>query len=301
MNTYPKYTHLVLSGGGFAGLIYTGALGFIQDHYIDKSIKHVTGVSIGAFFGFLFVLGVPMVEVDAYLRSYLVDRSNVFVENMTLLDALSNYCIIDSDILVRPLKFFLKEHAKWTSDDITFVEFAKLTGKTFSCCASNITDFKSELFTVNTHPDVSVLTAIKASMAIPMVIPPIKINDKLYVDGFLTPLYQDLSEQRVGESILFLRVFLKVVNDVVDDKDKIKDVNDIPNIFNYFQMLIKTLTSHDKLKIKCDKYIPFDKCPLMSLPIEFEENGLCIIISEEKIKESYKYGYDVMSKEFILT
>jgi len=67
--------------------------------------------------------------------------------------------------------------------DISFVDLAKRTGRNLVVCAANLTRAAPEYFSVDTWPDLSVITALRASTCIPIVYVPVCINDMMFVDG----------------------------------------------------------------------------------------------------------------------
>ena len=269
---------LVLSGGGMAAIVYLGVLGVLQDR--GNRIKHITGTSMGAFFGCLFAMDVPMVEVDAYLRGYVQTLPFFPLEaTMNLWEGLG---IDDGDFLVKPLRYFINE--KFGVEDMTMLEFAKATGKSFSICVSNITKHKRECISVDTHPNVLLTKAVLASMAIPMFIQPVEIEGDLYIDGALTSALPKTTNVVNSQSTLNIKVFLKLDNDIPPNTQPLVE---------YMSALIKTVfvtNDMDKSLIDSNNLVVLDACPLQSFPLSFRDDGFTFLIPEEKIKESIAYG-----------
>lgn len=68
--------------------------------------------------------------------------------------------------------------------DITFAKLREMNNnRDLTVCACNAMTNKIELFNYTTFPHVSVKQALLASMAIPIMYPPVRILDQLYIDG----------------------------------------------------------------------------------------------------------------------
>jgi len=113
----------------------------------------------------------------ALMHSYeqhTVDPDSIFDINQTLgLEDGSFFWSWLSDYLYK----------KYEVRDITFIEFAKKTGNNLVICVSNLSKCKPEYFCVDRTPDISVLTAIQASISIPLIFMPVRIGEDLYVDA----------------------------------------------------------------------------------------------------------------------
>ena len=70
-------------------------------------------------------------------------------------------------------------------DDITFAQLQKITGKNFVVCVTNLTSRKFEYWGAFNYPNMSVITAVRASMGVPLIFTPVEWNNDWYVDGGL--------------------------------------------------------------------------------------------------------------------
>jgi predicted acylesterase/phospholipase RssA len=70
-------THLVFGGGGVCGLVYIGAIRFLEVEKLDKHIRYVSGTSIGALFATLFALRIPMQVVEEKLIELLTEDEHI--------------------------------------------------------------------------------------------------------------------------------------------------------------------------------------------------------------------------------
>lgn len=156
--------YLVLSGGAKNGVVFVGALNFLE-HCLGRPIKQhfkgFAGTSVGAFIALCILCEIPEDDLIPIIKMPL------HLLNCAVCSKLS-------DIFVK----FARD------ETITFSEFDKLIDhKPFIVCAVNLNDLKLKLFSNQTTPHVSVLKAIQASMAMPFVFEPVIIDNQMYVDG----------------------------------------------------------------------------------------------------------------------
>jgi NTE family protein len=179
------YSNIVLSGGAFKIFALIGALKNIEDKYKNfKKFKNFLGCSAGSLLCLYLSLDYPIDDIFIELKKYYSSskiNNNIKLNNV--INFFDNYGLIDS-IFIETIvqKICLK---KFNKKDISFIEFAKITGKNIIINSSNLTTKKEEFFNVNNHPNMSITTAIKISMCYPFIFKPIKYNDCIYIDGGL--------------------------------------------------------------------------------------------------------------------
>ena len=96
--------------------------------------------------------------------------------------------------------------------DITFKELYELTNIEYNLYVTNFNSMTSEIFNYKTQPDLSVIKAAVCSAAIPPVVSPFIIDNKLYVDGGLlanNPIKQALEiiDSSEHDNILGFNIF----------------------------------------------------------------------------------------------
>ncbi|MGH1489804.1 MAG: cyclic nucleotide-binding domain-containing protein [Acidimicrobiales bacterium] len=146
---------LVLSGGGARGFAHIGVLNALEDHGVP--IDRFAGASMGAVLAAGFAEG--------------VDRNNRVATTEARFDNLLDYTIpLVSMIKGKRITASLSE--QWGDYDIEDLRYP------FSCAATNLTT--AEVVHLRRGPtDV----AVRASTAIPGVLPPVPHNGDLLVDG----------------------------------------------------------------------------------------------------------------------
>ena len=157
MNKKIQNIGLTLSGGGARGFAHVGVLKALEEHQIQPTI--ISGTSMGALIGALIANGYSSKDIE----KMALNKSNLKVFN------------------VKGLKFGLSTH-NYVKDTLV-----KLLPKTFEelklpfyVSTTNLTTTKHEVFSSG-----NLIEAILASISIPLIFKPIKINDHYYVDGGL--------------------------------------------------------------------------------------------------------------------
>ena len=283
------FTHLVLSGGGLAGTAYIGALARLQEHPGKDDIRHVIGTSIGALMGFLFVLRINMLEVQAYVRANWLTPEMLEIGDATCLLNLLNDCgVVRGDRYLAFMKHFLRRALGVT--DITFVELTKATGMVLTICVTDLIDACAHYFSVDKTPDVSVLSALAASMAVPLFFVPVEINGRSYVDGAVTANFpiDAVNKDIIPDAVIGMHIVAA----------KKSYVSPTASLANLMQSLLGALLNLNHLEQVLRRYkniVVMDRCPVPNFPMEVSEAGVMAFrITESDVAASYAYGYSVM-------
>ena len=182
---------LVLSGGGVKGISFIGCVRNLEDRGLLKGVHNLIGTSFGSLVCYMLALGMSSEDMLALvLESLDVDnppKAPARRDHKSCLYSIIR-CIESSGFddgthletcIKRPL---IERHER---SDISFLEFAKLTGKNLVIIGSNITLAASERFSLETTPDMSVIRALRVSTSIPLLFEPVVIDRNVYMDGAL--------------------------------------------------------------------------------------------------------------------
>lgn len=153
-----KKVALVLSGGGARGISHIGVICELERQGYE--ITSVTGTSMGSVVGGVYALG----KLDAFRDwLYTLDKLKVF----RLMDfTLSRQGLLRGEKVFNTMKEFMED---------ANIEDLRIP---FAAVAVNLTKMEEVVFSKG-----SVYDAIRASVAIPAVITPVKTKDGLLVDG----------------------------------------------------------------------------------------------------------------------
>jgi predicted acylesterase/phospholipase RssA len=244
--------HLVLSGGGFKGFAFVGALSELKKYKIDWGLQSplldsVTGCSIGSLIALLIVLGYSSAELDHIINT---TDFKAYIN----IDYLPGSLSLDSGLRLRE---FIEEKIYSKCPDILTLEQLYKKRKTLLRIAVvNLQTGQSELFDAKKTPSIQIIDAIMASVALPPLFPPVEINNTLYADAGLVDYFpiQLASENIDTNTLLGLRLQANV--DLSKIKSELntsifplatylKHVYDVVNIPSY-ELYAKNLPQHLK-------------------------------------------------------
>ena len=188
----PCYDAAVLSGGGSNCMCFAGALEWLAETGRDAGIRTYIGCSGGAMCCLLAVLGMTPKEMVATIQGRFCDMGCHAVDVEGIFDILDTWGIDDGSRLVSFIRAVIRERIAGGADDVTFKDVEKVCGRRLVVVATNVTEGKAEFFCSETTPYMSVVTAVRMSMAVPLVFAPVKFHGCIYADGALLqnlPLY----------------------------------------------------------------------------------------------------------------
>jgi len=186
--------YLVLSGGGVKVVSIVGAIKALHDSGLLKNLKEVSGVSAGAWLGFMMSAGLSIQVIEelvlyfefSHIRNITPEALISFPETLGLDNGANLEKFLESIF-----RIVIK-----ISPSITFAEFdaLNLSPIKFRCWATDLKEQTSCEFSFKTTPDIKIIDALRASMAIPLYFTPIEhpITKNMLSDGGIQgglPLY----------------------------------------------------------------------------------------------------------------
>ncbi len=241
---------LALSGGGAKGFAHIGVLKVLEE--IGMPIDGISGTSMGSIVGGLYAIGYRAAELEDlalnsdwnFLLSDQVDRSVLSMEQK-FYDARYNVSLdLDNWHIKLPSGLIAGQNVLRLLDRLTLPvqhidDFTRLPIP-FVCVATNIVSGEAEVLRSGSLPE-----AIRASMAIPSLFTPIKIDSLLLVDGMIARNFP------VQEAIEILGADTVIGVDVGEELASEKELNSFVSIINQavsFQMARSTA----KQRALCD-------------------------------------------------
>lgn len=222
--------NLTIGGGSFKGLCFIGALDYLHTKNLINVIDNFYGCSVGSLIGILYIIGYkPCEMLKILLKLNLNDYSNFSINNLeksfSLLD--DNFFNICNNI------FSEKENI-----NITIKDFVNKYGININIFAVNINTRQIVNFNTQNFPDLKVVTAIKASCSVPILFPPVIINNEYYVDGCFKCLNGDFHRSKKDQSNINLGYIIRL---------KYTTNEKINGFFDYTAELIKTIMINNNL------------------------------------------------------
>ena len=203
----PDYEHLVISGGGIAGICLYTAIRDSQLHgeWRHENIKSIHAVSAGTVIAVIIALRYEWSVID----EYIINRPlhNLFKwQDLSLMNVFYNCGMIDRAVFVDALRpIFAGAGASANIDmdidmdidiDITMRDFREKTGISLHFYCTELFGFEKVEMSADTTPDLAVIDAIYRSCTIPFIMVPQRgaparegERAPLYVDGYLKTNY----------------------------------------------------------------------------------------------------------------
>jgi len=171
--------HLAIGPGAMGFYLYLGSLTRMSDKGHLKDLEEISGSSAGAIIGLMYCLtrGDMKKILDTSLK---IPVNHLMRPNLKTL--LTKYGLIPLGKIRKTFSDVCVTEA--SKDDITFKELFDFFNVKLHVSAYCVQLEKIRYFSVDTSPDMSVLDAVCASIAIPFLFSSIKLNDGMnYIDG----------------------------------------------------------------------------------------------------------------------
>ncbi|MBO4486632.1 MAG: patatin-like phospholipase family protein [Prevotella sp.] len=209
-----KKVAVVLSGGGAKGMAHIGVLKVLEKAGIPVDI--ITGTSMGSIIGGLYAIGYNANSLDSMVRvqdwSYVItDREDLSRQSLSDREKQNTY-VFSTGLTIgkrdlsagglikgKNLAELFQKLCTGYNDSLDFTRDLRIP---FACVATNIIDNSEVDFHSGRLPQ-----AMRASMAIPAAFSPVRIGDKVLVDGGLKNNYPaDLAREMGAEVIIGVTV-----------------------------------------------------------------------------------------------
>ena len=174
--------HLVISGGGPIMIQILGAIQHLETNQLFdmKNIESIYGTSAGALVGILICLKFDWETINDYIiKRPWQDVFPIKVQN--IFDAYTKKGIFDIKIIEKCFKPLFD--AKDISLNITLEDFYKLSNIELHLFSFEINEYKVQDVSYLTHPQLSLMTAVQMTCGIPILMTPVCIDDKCFIDG----------------------------------------------------------------------------------------------------------------------
>lgn len=278
---------LVIAGGGLKGFAMVSSIKQLLNFKIIKlkNIKNYYGTSVGSIISTLLAIGYSIDELLTFIDKFNFEKlsDDIDIDNL-----FTDFGISTGKNIMTVLQFLFNEKIK--KNDISFIELYNLKNITLNIIATNITDMIEEVFNHNTYPDMSIMTAIRMSIAVPIIFTPVLFNNKLYLDGGLVnnfPINHVKTDKFIGITTNF--------------KNKSNNDSLMNFIFNFINITIKTINLKNITKFNKDNIIFIENNNIDTAEISLNEgnkNKLLIIGENATINFINKNNYLINKIKF---
>lgn len=279
----PSFTSIVISGGAMKVISTIGCYRYLEEQNMVTNIRNYVGTSAGSIICFFMILEYRSSEIISFMNENLNDKNINTFDMEKVFNLLSDYGISDGSNIIEFLERII--YKKLKVRDITFLELTKLIGKNFVVCVSNLTKESEEFISVDTHPNMSVIKAIRASCSIPYLFNPVKMNDQVYIDG---ALYNNFPVNYFKDNRLKDILGINIVQ---------KNYQKTTDIISYSLFLVYSVIN----KVNRKTYDDNDK-NIVTIDIEdtdwFSFQNLQVQVTKEMIDNYVNIGYHLMRDKF---
>jgi predicted acylesterase/phospholipase RssA len=253
--------HLVISGGGPIMIQILAAIQHLEQnsflHMID--IESIYGTSAGAIVGVLICLKFDWETINDYIiKRPWQDVFPVKVQN--IFDAYTKKGIFDVKTIEKCFKPLLD--AKDIPMDINLEDFYNFSKIEIHFFSFEINEYRVQDISHLTHPKLSLMTALHMTCSLPLLVTPVCIEDKCYIDGGFYcnyPLNFCIESGKEPDEILGFK------NKYSDDKNNINSESTLLDFLLsfLFKAVFSVNTDHIQKPLKneviCDaKYLTID-------------------------------------------
>lgn len=221
---------LVLSGGGALGATHVGVIKVLEE--LNVPVDIVVGTSMGSIVGGLYAMGLKADELDSLVRS--IDWAGAFEDRPPRGDRSFRRKQDDYGFLI-DLKVGIKDGGVQFPPGIIQGQRLTLLLRALSMRARGISDFdmlpiryRAVAADLETGREVvlgkgNLATAMRASMSVPGVFPPVDVDGKLLVDGGVANNLPVDVARAMGADI----VIVVDIPTILKNRDQLKSTVDI--------------------------------------------------------------------------
>ena len=233
--------HLVISGGGPTLVQVLGAIQHLEtNNFLNMSdIETIYGTSAGAIIGILICLKYDWETINDYIiKRPWKDVFAIKVDN--ILESYKKKGLFDIKTIEKCFKPLFD--AKDISLDVNLEDFYNLTKIELHFFSFEINEYKVQDISYLTHPQLSLLTSVQMTSALPILVSPVCIDDKCYIDGGLSTNYPLKYCIETGKDI---NEILGFKNHYSEDKDTINsDSTIIQFLFSFLYKAVFSVSTH---------------------------------------------------------
>jgi predicted acylesterase/phospholipase RssA len=262
---------LAIGPGAMAYFYFLGILS-----RLDKTqLTEISGASAGGLLAFLLLAA--RLDVSRVL-DYSLNAPIKQLMKPNIKTLFSEYGLVSS---ARARKIFSQALHHFTGlGDVTFDEFYKLNSIKLHVAAHCLDECKTVYFSVDTHPEMSVLDAVVATISIPFLFTPLKHNGMQYIDGglgetspcgpFITPEPRDdilvirCAKPQVMPVVDFKSFIINLIKSTTTELRKTHPYKTLEADTSQFNVFDFTMNSETKLKM----YILGSQTPYPPSPMQ---------------------------------
>jgi NTE family protein len=180
-----QFRNLIFEGGGIKGIAYIGAMQVLERHGHLQKIRRVGGTSAGAINALIYALGYSIYDQHEILASTsfskFMDNSFGFIRDFRRL--WKEFGWNKGDFFYDWVGGLVEQ--KLGRVDATFADLRAAGLPDLYVVGTNLSTGYAEFFSVERHPDMSLIEAVRISMSIPLFFAARRFGPRedVFVDG----------------------------------------------------------------------------------------------------------------------
>jgi NTE family protein len=231
---------LVLSGGGAKGLAHVGVIKVLEEAGIKPDI--IVGTSMGAVVGSLYATGMSADQIEHVVDD--LDWKSFLVDDPSRIDKTARRKAEDAGFLA-DLRLRVKDGEARLPAGVVKGHNVLLALEELLRPAQGITDFdklpirfRAVASDIETGDEVvlrsgDLVTALRASMAVPGAFPPVRIGGRLLVDGAIVNNVPISVAREMGADIVIVAAF----------KEQLKDADQLTSALSILNQSVDVMIS----------------------------------------------------------
>ena len=177
---------VILSGGGYLGILYFGLIKLLDTENMYHGIKRVYGVSVGSIFALLIILKYSYADAMLLLETEFDVSKFITINTKDIFNLTETFGLSEPTYIEQSVKTILEKAG--LSPYVTMEDLYNHTGIEFNLGVTLALQNKYVLINHITRPDLPVWLAIRMSANLPIIFNPVRdtiFNDLVYDGGHL--------------------------------------------------------------------------------------------------------------------
>lgn len=180
-----QFRNLVFEGGGVKGVAYVGAMQVLAQRGILKGVRRVGGASAGAINALIYALGYDIqaqrqILMSSDFREFMDDSFGILRDSHRLAKKFGWH---PGDVFEKWLGKLIRD--RLGGSQATFGDLKNAGGPDLYVIGTNLSTGYSETFSIERHPDMPLIEAVRISMSLPLFFAAVRHGERkdVYVDG----------------------------------------------------------------------------------------------------------------------
>jgi predicted acylesterase/phospholipase RssA len=275
------FHNIALSGGGIHTIAFIGCVKYLQEQNKIDELYNVIGSSGGSIMCLMLVLNFTYKEMIDVIKQIFKEHEALFGFSMrSIFNIPKTYGMNNGKIILLIVEAIFKK--KNIDVNITFIDLIKKTGKNIIIATTNLSKKKIEYLSVDTYPEMNVITAIRMSTCVPIIFEPVKYYNDIYVDSFIYNNFPIDFFDKFTVDTLGLNLVTKESN----------CENSMKSFRQYLNLLFDSFYISLMMKKPTKKYEYVYDIPIRDTLKNFDAYNMKFVINEDIINELVDTGYE---------